>query len=168
MRTPSRRAREGCIPRTPERLWYMVSIRMWSVWAFPSNPPQRPMSSWSVRSPGVPERGVAQVVREADRLDQVRVDVEVVPQGPLAGPQELADRAPDLGHLHRVREARAVEVVLPGEEDLRLRLELAEGVRVDDPVAVYLEGVAVVGLALPAGGLAVEGSVESVGHGDSR
>ena len=122
------------------------------------------MSSWSVRSPGMPERRMAQVVREAHRLDQVGVDVEVVPERAVQRPQVVADRAPDLRHLHRVREARAVEVVFAREEDLGLRLELAEGVRVDDPVAVDLERVAVVGLPRAPVGLAVEGSVESVGH----
>lgn len=113
---------------------------------------------------GVAKGRVPKVVRKANRLDQVAIYEEVVPQGPLHGPQELADRPAYLRDLHRVREPRPVEVVLPGEEDLGLRLELAEGVRVDDPVAVDLERVPVVGLAGTAEGLAVEGPVESIGH----
>ena len=142
----------------------MVSISRCTVWALPSKPPQRRHELLERPLARVPERRVAQVVREADRLDQVRVDEEVVPQGPLQRPQELADRAADLRDLHRVGEPRAVEVVLAREEDLGLRLELAERVRVDDPVAVDLERVAVVGLAGAPEGLAVEGPVESVGH----
>ena len=62
---------------------------------------------------GMPERRMAQVVREAHRLDQVGVDMEVVPERAVQRPQVVADRAPDLGHLHRVRQARPVEVVFP-------------------------------------------------------
>jgi hypothetical protein len=115
----------------------------------------------------VAEGRVPEVMREADRLHQVRVDEEVVAKRALERPEELADRAADLRHLHRVREPRAVEVVLPGEEDLGLRLELAERVRVDDAVAVDLERVPVVGLAGAAEGLAVKGPVESVCHRES-
>ena len=86
------------------------------------------------------------------------------PAGPTPPVHPVPDRAPDLRNLHRVGEPCPVEVVLPGKEDLGLRLELPEGVRMDDPVAVDLEGVSVVRLAGAAEGLAVEGSVESVGH----
>jgi len=63
---------------------------------------------------------------------------------------------------------RAVEVILPGEEDLRLVLQPAEGRAVDDAVAVDLEQRAI--LAGEAAALGqrgrVEGGVEAVGgHG---
>ena len=64
-----------------------------------------------------------------------------------------------------MREPRPVKVVLAREEHLGLRLELAEGVGMDDPVAVDLEGIPVVRLPRPAERLTVKGSVESVAHG---
>ncbi len=76
----------------------------------------------------------------------------------------MADRPADLRHLHRMGEPGPVEVVFARQEHLGLRLELAEGVRVDDPVAVDLEGVPIIGLAGAAVGLPVEIIVERVGH----
>src|SRR5207244_3853406 len=46
----------------------------------------------------------------------------------------------------------------------RLRLQLSERVRVDDPVPVDLERVPIVGLPAGAEIFAVEGVVEPVGH----
>src|SRR5690606_25411318 len=96
---------------------------------------------------------------------QVRVDVEIVLQWIAAAEQVAADRAPDLGDLHRVRQAGPVEIVLPGQEHLRLRLQLPERVRMDDAVAVDLERAAVVGLPGAAPLLEVERGVKTVfGH----
>ena len=78
---------------------------------------------------GVPERRMAEVVPEADRLRQV-----------LVQPQGARHRARDAAGLERVREAGAVVVALGRDEDLGLVLEAAEALRVDDPVAVALEG----------------------------
>src|SRR5471032_2297617 len=61
-------------------------------------------------------------------------------------------------------QARSVEVVFTGEENLGLRLQLPEGLGVDDPVAVDLKRVAVVRLARTPVGLAVEVAVELVPH----
>jgi hypothetical protein len=76
----------------------------------------------------VAEGGVAEVVTEADRLGEVLVQAEC-----------SGDRARDPGGLEGVREARAVMVALRVDEDLRLVLEPAEALRVDDAVAVALE-----------------------------
>ena len=48
-------------------------------------------------------------------------------------------RARDLRHLERVREARPVVIAGRREEDLRLVLQAAERLAVDDAVAVALE-----------------------------
>ena len=77
----------------------------------------------------VPERRVAEVVAEADRLGEVLVQA-----------QRPCDGARDAGHLERVRQARAVVVAPRRDEDLRLVRQPAEGLAVDDPVAVALEG----------------------------
>ncbi len=79
--------------------------------------------------PGVPERRVAEVVRQRDRLDQILVHAELP-----------CDRAADLRDLERVRQARAEEVAFVVDEDLRLVLEPPERARVDHAVAVALEG----------------------------
>src|SRR5438270_11419099 len=63
-----------------------------------------------------------------------------------------------------MRQPRTIKIVFAGKENLRLRLQLAKGMRVDDPVAVDLECVAVVGLPRGAEGFAVEGLIETIGH----
>ena len=77
---------------------------------------------------GVPERRVARVVPEPDRLDEI-----------LVQPQRPRDDARDRGRLERVRHARAVVVALRVDEDLRLPLQPPERLRVDEAVAVALE-----------------------------
>src|SRR5262249_14864769 len=77
---------------------------------------------------GVTERRVAEVVAERDRLGQL-----------LVQPQHLGDRARDLRDLERMRQARAVVIAGRREEDLRLVLETAERLAVDDAVAVALK-----------------------------
>ena len=78
---------------------------------------------------GVPERGVADVVAERDRLGQRLVERE-------AGRQA----ARDLRHLEGMGQAGDEVVALGVEEDLRLVLQAAEGLGMDDPVPVALEG----------------------------
>ena len=80
------------------------------------------------RLAGVAERRVAHVVAEPDRLGQV-----------LVQPQRARDDAGDAGRLERVRHARAVVVAGGVDEDLRLALQPAERLRVEDAVAVALE-----------------------------
>ena len=76
----------------------------------------------------VPERRVPEIVAERDRLGEL-----------LVQPQHLGDRARDLRHLERVREPRAVVIAGRREEDLRLVLEPAEGLAVDDAIAIALK-----------------------------
>ena len=90
---------------------------------------------------GVPERRVAEVVREHDRLGEILVQA-----------QRARDRARDLGALERVREAVPVVIALVVDEDLRLVLEAPERARVHDAVAVALEGGAVGMLGLRRAG----------------
>ena len=77
----------------------------------------------------VAEGRVTEVVPEPDRLGQVLVE----PQRPGYG-------ARDRGHLEGVGEARPVVVSSRRDEHLGLVREAAEGLAVDDPVAVALEG----------------------------
>ena len=76
----------------------------------------------------VAERRVAHVVAEADRLGEILVQA----QGP-------GDAARDGRRLERVRHPRAEVVAVRIDEDLRLALQAAEGLRMQDPVAVALE-----------------------------
>jgi hypothetical protein len=77
---------------------------------------------------GMPERRVAEVVAEADRLDEILVQPER-PRHPAC------NRSP----LERVREPRPEVVALRVDEDLRLQPQPAERLRVDDAVPVALE-----------------------------
>ena len=77
---------------------------------------------------GVPERRVAEVVAEPDRLDEI-----LVQRSARATPRAMP------GRLERVREPRAEVVALGIDEDLRLEPQAAERLRVDDAVAVALE-----------------------------
>ena len=86
---------------------------------------------------GVPERRVAGVVAEADRLDEILVE-----------PERAGDDAGDPGRLERVGHPRAVVVAGGVDEDLRLALQAPERLGVDDPVAVALERRPHVGLRL--------------------
>ncbi len=76
----------------------------------------------------VPERRVAHVVPEPDRLGQI-----------LVQPQRPRDDARDRRRLERMGHPRPVVVALGVDEDLRLPLQAPERLRVDDAVAVPLE-----------------------------
>ena len=76
----------------------------------------------------VAERRVTHVVAEPDRLGEI-----------LVQPQRAGDDARDAGRLERVGHARAVVVAGRVDEDLRLSLQAAERLRVEDAVAVALE-----------------------------
>ena len=71
---------------------------------------------------------MAEVVAEPDRLDEILVQA-----------QRPGDAARDAGGLERVGETGAVVVAGRVDEDLGLVHEAAEGLRMDDPVAVALE-----------------------------
>src|SRR5207253_6049488 len=74
---------------------------------------------------GVPERRVAEIVTEPDRLDEVLVEAQCT-----------GDPTRDSRRLERVREPRAEVVALGVDEDLRLVSQPPERLGVDDPVAV--------------------------------
>src|SRR6185437_12502737 len=78
--------------------------------------------------PGVSERGVAQIMGEADRLGKRLVQSE-----------GARDRAGDLRHLDRVGDSGSIQVALVVDEDLRLVDQPAEGVRVNDSITIALE-----------------------------
>ena len=76
----------------------------------------------------MPERRVSEIVTKADRLGQILVQA-----------QRPGDTAGDAGGLERVREPGTVMVAARVDEDLRLVLEPAEGLRVHDPVSIPLK-----------------------------
>jgi hypothetical protein len=76
----------------------------------------------------VPERRVAEIVPQADRLDQVLVQIE-----------RAGHRARDLRDLQRVGQPRAEVVALRRYEHLRLVLQPPERLAVHDPVAIALQ-----------------------------
>ena len=81
----------------------------------------------------VPERGMAEIMAEGDRLDEVLVETECLTEGPG-----------DLTDLQGMGETRTVVVSLRCDENLRLMLEAAEGLTVDDTVTITLEARAYV------------------------
>ena len=76
----------------------------------------------------VAEGSVTQVVSQGDGLGQILVQAQATRQRPR-----------DLAHLQRVGQAGAVVVTLRGEEDLRLVLQAAKGLAMQNTVAVTLE-----------------------------
>jgi hypothetical protein len=82
------------------------------------------------------EGRVTQVVRVAHGLHEVGIRTRRA-----ANPrqQHLGDRPRDARHFQRVRQPRAVEVVLAALEDLRLRLQTAKRVGKQHTIAIDLE-----------------------------
>src|SRR6266849_3250634 len=76
----------------------------------------------------VAERCVAHVVSQPDRFDEVLVQLN-----------RAGDDARDRARLEGVRHAGAVVVALRVDKDLRLALQPAKRLGMDDPVAVALE-----------------------------
>ncbi len=94
---------------------------------------------------GMAKRRVAEIVAKRDGLGELLVQA-----------QNLGNSAGDLRHLEGVREPRPIVVTGGREEDLRLVLEPAKGLGVDDAIPIALErrANAVLGLgtlAAPAG-----------------
>ena len=81
--------------------------------------------------PGMAERGMAEVMRQRQRLGEVFIQPE------LAG-----QRAGDLGHLQRMGQPGAVMIALMEHEDLGFVLQPAERGGMDDPVAIPAERAA--------------------------
>ena len=77
---------------------------------------------------GMAEGRVAEIMGERQRLRQVLVETE-----------RAGDGAGDLRHLQRMDQAGAEMIALVLHEDLRLVLQPAKGVGMDDAVAVALE-----------------------------
>ena len=77
---------------------------------------------------GMAERRVAEIVTKRDRFGELFVQ-----------PQHLRDRARNLRHFERVRQAGAVVIAGRREEHLRLVLQPAERLGVDDAIAIALE-----------------------------
>ena len=77
---------------------------------------------------GMAERRMTHVMAEADRLREI-----------LVQPQRPCDAARDRRCLQRVRHPRPVVIAGRIDEDLRLALQPAERLRVQDAVAVALE-----------------------------
>ena len=82
--------------------------------------------------PGMSERRVAEVVREADGLDEVLIE----PHGARHGSGNLRD-------LEGVSQTRSVEITFVIDEDLGLVDEAAKCRGVDDAVAIALELAAI-------------------------
>ena len=107
---------------------------------------------------GVPEGGVSQIMRQADRLGQAFVQAE-----------SLCDRSSNLCDLDAVSQAGSVVIVQAGGEDLRFAFEPAKGRAVDNAVAIALE-VRAIGVSLfrddpaPAGLFRYSKMTQSVGH----
>ena len=76
----------------------------------------------------VAERRMAEIVAEPYRLDEVLIET-----------QRAGDAACDAGRLDGMGQTRAEVVALGVDEHLGLQAQPAEGLRVDDPIAVALE-----------------------------
>ena len=74
------------------------------------------------------EGRVADIVGERQRFGEI-----------LVQPEQAGGGARDLADFQRMGQARAVMIAFMGDENLRLLLQAAEGVGVDDAVAVALE-----------------------------
>ena len=108
--------------------------------------------------PGVPERRVAEVVGERQRLGEILVEAE-----------RARNRARDLGDFEGVGEACAVVVALVEHEHLGLVGEAPECRRVDDAVAVAPIGAARAALRLGMAAAAAQTRVGREGRaGTSR
>ena len=90
--------------------------------------------------PGMAERRMTQVVRQADGLAQVFVATQGAGKG-----------AADLSHFDGVSETCAVIVAFVVDKDLCLVFHATKGPGVDDAVAVALEGGAIIWLVIEVG-----------------
>jgi hypothetical protein len=106
--------------------------------------------------PGMSKGGMADVVDQSQRFDEIAVKSE------LGG-----DRPRDLRNFDRVSQAIAKVVGVAAGEYLSLRFQTAKGACMDDAVAIALEVVAVgmrrFGMAASAGILYVDGVIGELG-----
>ena len=117
-----------CVRMPSTTSWVRLSRRAMRADCSLCRKPAVARSSSSAASPAWPNGGCPSVVAEPDRLGEI-----------LVQPQRPRDDARDAGRLERVRHPRAVVVARGVDEDLRLALQAAERLRVQDPVAVALE-----------------------------
>ena len=112
------------------------------------------------------ERRVPEIVRKADRLDQVRIDEEIISQRPVgAAFQPVGNRFANLRDFQRVRQPCPIEIILAAPEDLGLVLQAPESRSVQHPVPVDLERRPIVrAIARARAPLRVESPVEAVQH----
>ena len=132
----------------------MTTRRLWALWSKPPNALHRLIERALA---GMPERRVAEIVRERDRLGEILVEAQLA-----------RDRARDLRHLERVRQPRAVVIALVEDEHLRLVGQTAEGGRVQHAVAVALEGAAGRALGLGVQAAAARNRARGIGARRTR
>jgi len=99
--------------------------------------------------PCVPKRWMTEIVGEANSLNQIGIDMKVLPEMLALFPKEGTDRSPNLRDLNRMCQSGSVEIVFPRPEDLGLGLQPPKGVAVNYAIPVHLKGSSV-GVALPA------------------
>lgn len=99
----------------------------------------RVMIETAVPGAGIVERLLPRMAewRMADIMRQAKCFGQILVQ-----PQGAGKDAADLGNLETVGQAGPVMIAVRRDEDLRLGFQPAEGDRMDDPVAVTLEGAA--------------------------
>ena len=78
--------------------------------------------------PGVPERGMAEIVGQRHSFSEI-----------LVQPQRPADTTRDLRHFDAVRQARSEEIAFVIDEDLRFVFQPPERGRMYDAISVTLE-----------------------------
>ena len=80
----------------------------------------------------MPKGRMPQVMRQTDRLGQI-----------LIAAQAARQRAPDLRHLHAMRQPVAIVVAFGIDKDLRLIFQATKRCRVNNAVAIALIGRAI-------------------------
>ena len=122
---------------------------------------------------GMPERRMPEIMRQAYRLHQVRIDVIIRFQQIALLYQVIANGAPDLSHFDGMGQAGAIKIILPGQKHLGLGLQPPQRGAVDDPVAVALERGAVILALARLQKFAIERIIKVIalyrhpGHGDT-
>ena len=113
------------------------------------------------------EGWMAEIVREADCFDDIRIYEEMIGEWRIRLAQKpSADGFADLGNLERMSQSSTVEIVFARPEDLGFVLKAPKGGGVQNTIAIDLERTTIIFLGsgfLQAFG--IEGVVEVVPHG---